>query len=97
MTKVNPPAALILPKISFPTLGWTLIDWIEEFLVHGRGDVQSGSSSTQRSASTSAGGIGLAGGGAPDDAPRDSKLAAVRKAALSDQLLVGGVSGRAGP
>ena len=40
MTKVNPPAALILPKISFPTLGWTVIDWTEEFLVHGRGDVQ---------------------------------------------------------
>lgn len=24
----------------FPTLGWQVIDWIEEFLVHGPGDVQ---------------------------------------------------------
>jgi len=29
-----------LPPITFPTLGWQVIDWIEEFLPHGPGDVQ---------------------------------------------------------
>lgn len=29
-----------LPPVSFPTLGWQVIDWIEEYLVHGPGDVQ---------------------------------------------------------
>jgi hypothetical protein len=29
-----------LPPISFPTLGWQVIDWWEEFLCHGPGDVQ---------------------------------------------------------
>jgi hypothetical protein len=29
-----------LPPVHFPTLGWQVIDWIEEYLVHGPGDVQ---------------------------------------------------------
>jgi hypothetical protein len=29
-----------LPPVSFPTLGWQVVDWIEEYLVHGPGDVQ---------------------------------------------------------
>jgi hypothetical protein len=29
-----------LPPIHFPTLGWQVIDWIEEYLPHGPGDVQ---------------------------------------------------------
>jgi hypothetical protein len=29
-----------LPPVAFPTLGWQVIDWIEEYLVHGPGDVQ---------------------------------------------------------
>jgi hypothetical protein len=29
-----------LPLVSFPTLGWQVIDWIEGYLVHGPGDVQ---------------------------------------------------------
>lgn len=30
----------MLPPVSFPTLGWQVIDWIETYLVHGPGDVQ---------------------------------------------------------
>lgn len=30
----------MLPPINFPTLGWQIIEWIEEYLVHGPGDVQ---------------------------------------------------------
>lgn len=30
----------MLPPINFPTLGWQVIDWIEEMLPHGPGDVQ---------------------------------------------------------
>lgn len=29
-----------LPPVSFPTLGWQIIDWIEAYLCHGPGDVQ---------------------------------------------------------
>lgn len=29
-----------LPPVSFPTLGWQIIDWIETFLVHGPGDIE---------------------------------------------------------
>lgn len=29
-----------LPPITFPTLGWQVIDWIETYLCHGPGDVQ---------------------------------------------------------
>jgi len=29
-----------LPPVSFPTLGWQVIDWIEAYLCHGPGDVQ---------------------------------------------------------
>ncbi len=29
-----------LPPVSFPTLGWQVIDWIETYLCHGPGDVQ---------------------------------------------------------
>lgn len=29
-----------LPPVSFPTIGWQVIDWIEAFLPHGPGDVQ---------------------------------------------------------
>lgn len=29
-----------LPPVTFPTLGWQVIDWIEEYLCHGPGDVQ---------------------------------------------------------
>lgn len=29
-----------LPPVTFPTLGWQVIDWIEAYLVHGPGDVQ---------------------------------------------------------
>jgi hypothetical protein len=29
-----------LPPITFPTLGWQVIDWIEAYLCHGPGDVQ---------------------------------------------------------
>lgn len=29
-----------LPPVSFPTLGWQVIDWIEHYLCHGPGDVQ---------------------------------------------------------
>jgi hypothetical protein len=29
-----------LPPVSFPTLGWQVIEWIEAYLVHGPGDVQ---------------------------------------------------------
>jgi hypothetical protein len=29
-----------LPPVSFPTLGWQVIDWMEAFLCHGPGDVQ---------------------------------------------------------
>lgn len=29
-----------LPPVSFPTLGWQVIEWIETYLVHGPGDVQ---------------------------------------------------------
>lgn len=31
---------MTLPPISFPTLGWQVIDWIEAYLCHGPGDVQ---------------------------------------------------------
>lgn len=31
---------MTLPLISFPTLGWGVIDWMEEYLCHGPGDVQ---------------------------------------------------------
>lgn len=31
---------MTLPPISFPTLGWQVIDWIEAYLPHGPGDVQ---------------------------------------------------------
>lgn len=30
----------MLPPVSFPTLGWTVCDWIESYLCHGPGDVQ---------------------------------------------------------
>lgn len=29
-----------LPPVTFPTLGWQVIDWIEAYLPHGPGDVQ---------------------------------------------------------
>jgi hypothetical protein len=29
-----------LPPVTFPTLGWQIIDWIETFLCHGPGDVE---------------------------------------------------------
>lgn len=29
-----------LPPVSFPSLGWQVIDWIETFLVHGPGDIE---------------------------------------------------------
>jgi len=29
-----------LPAVTFPTLGWQVIDWIETYLVHGPGDIQ---------------------------------------------------------
>jgi hypothetical protein len=29
-----------LPPVSFPTLGWQVIEWMEEYLCHGPGDVQ---------------------------------------------------------
>jgi hypothetical protein len=29
-----------LPLVSFPTLGWQVIDWVQAYLVHGPGDVQ---------------------------------------------------------
>lgn len=29
-----------LPPVTFPTLGWQVIDWIETYLCHGPGDVQ---------------------------------------------------------
>ncbi|HEY0644803.1 MAG TPA: hypothetical protein VGD39_15355 [Nocardioides sp.] len=29
-----------LPPVSFPTLGWQVIDWMETYLCHGPGDVQ---------------------------------------------------------
>jgi hypothetical protein len=31
---------LIKFPVTFPTLGWTVIDWIENYLVHGPGDIQ---------------------------------------------------------
>lgn len=31
---------MTLPLVSFPTLGWGVIDWIESMLCHGPGDVQ---------------------------------------------------------
>jgi hypothetical protein len=31
-----------LPPVSFPTLGWQVIDWIEWGLVHGPGDIEGG-------------------------------------------------------
>lgn len=31
---------MTLPPVSFPTLGWQVIDWVEAFLCHGPGDVQ---------------------------------------------------------
>src|SRR5438477_646925 len=31
---------MALPPVSFPTLGWQVIDWVEAFLCHGPGDVQ---------------------------------------------------------
>lgn len=31
---------MTLPLISFPSLGWQVIDWIETYLCHGPGDVQ---------------------------------------------------------
>lgn len=31
---------MALPPVTFPTLGWQVIDWIEEYLVHGPGDIQ---------------------------------------------------------
>jgi len=30
---------MALPPVSFPTLGWQVIDWMEEYLCHGPGDV----------------------------------------------------------
>lgn len=30
-----------LPEVDFPTLGWQVVDWIETFLCHGPGDVES--------------------------------------------------------
>jgi hypothetical protein len=29
-----------LPPVTFPTLGWQVIDWIEQLLVHGPGDIE---------------------------------------------------------
>ncbi len=31
---------MTLPPVSFPTLGWQVIDWMETYLCHGPGDVQ---------------------------------------------------------
>lgn len=31
---------MTLPPVSFPTLGWQVIDWIEAYLCHGPGDVE---------------------------------------------------------
>lgn len=31
---------MTLPPVSFPTLGWQVVDWIEAMLPHGPGDVQ---------------------------------------------------------
>ncbi len=31
---------MALPQVSFPTLGWQVIDWMETYLCHGPGDVQ---------------------------------------------------------
>ena len=31
---------LLKYPVTFPTLGWTVIDWIENYLVHGPGDIQ---------------------------------------------------------
>jgi hypothetical protein len=31
---------MALPPVSFPTIGWQIVEWIEEYLVHGPGDVQ---------------------------------------------------------
>src|SRR5688572_16784068 len=31
---------MTLPLVSFPTLGWEVVDWMEAYLVHGPGDVQ---------------------------------------------------------
>lgn len=31
-----------LPPVSFPTLGWQIVDWIEAMLCHGPGDVEGG-------------------------------------------------------
>lgn len=31
---------MALPPVTFPTLGWQVIDWIETYLCHGPGDVQ---------------------------------------------------------
>lgn len=30
----------MLPPVTFPTLGWQVIDWMEEYLCHGPGDVE---------------------------------------------------------
>ena len=31
---------MALPPVAFPTLGWQVIDWIENYLCHGPGDIQ---------------------------------------------------------
>lgn len=31
---------MALPPVTFPTLGWQVIDWIEAYLPHGPGDIQ---------------------------------------------------------
>lgn len=31
---------MTLPLVSFPSLGWQIIDWLQAYLVHGPGDVQ---------------------------------------------------------
>lgn len=39
-TVVTEPPPTTLPPVSFPTLGWQVIDWIEAYLCHGPGDIQ---------------------------------------------------------
>jgi hypothetical protein len=55
---------LIKFPVTFPTLGWTVIDWIENYLVHGPGDIQgSPSSLIWRSVRSSAGHTGFSRSG----------------------------------
>jgi hypothetical protein len=37
--RVSNPLLIKFP-VTFTTLGWTVIDWIESYLVHGPGDIQ---------------------------------------------------------